>query len=449
MLLSDLDDALLLVRDRTSRSYVEEAVVAYRAGAYRAAVVSTWIAVVYDTVTKLRELSDQGDARAAATIRDLDQAIVAQNIPALQRMENGLLDLALEPFEFITTREHLELARLRDDRHACAHPAFVREGLLFGPTPELVRVHIVHAVSHLLQHPPVQGKAALVRIKEDLLRASFPTEQDEVSRFLRHKYLDRAKPSLVETLVVVLLKVILRDSDPELAANKSSVVRALLAVDACHPTIYSATVADTLPRLVAGLNEQQLQSVFLFLSADRRGWNWIDEATKVRLRSVLDTTPVERRGQYNLTQPIEAGVQVLISGLRIDDLREKALIRFRAASSATQEHLLSQCPDLHLADDAIRIFRNASGWRHAENIGRHVILPLAARFSADEVAQCLEAVRENPQIWDAADMPAILTLLFEATQHLKTATQDSWRSFVDFLEIHGQTSRYSRLIEML
>ena len=39
-----------------------------------------------------------------------------------------------------------QLERLREDRHLCAHPAFSAEALLFEPTPELVRMHLVNAV---------------------------------------------------------------------------------------------------------------------------------------------------------------------------------------------------------------------------------------------------------------------------------------------------------------
>ncbi|GAK61608.1 hypothetical protein U27_01509 [Candidatus Vecturithrix granuli] len=54
--LSDLDELVQQVREEKSRTYITEAIKSYRAGAYRAAIVSTWIAVVYDIILKLREL---------------------------------------------------------------------------------------------------------------------------------------------------------------------------------------------------------------------------------------------------------------------------------------------------------------------------------------------------------------------------------------------------------
>jgi hypothetical protein len=48
---SDLDELLLSVRDPTSKSYILEAINAYRGGALRSAIISTWIAVSYDIIS--------------------------------------------------------------------------------------------------------------------------------------------------------------------------------------------------------------------------------------------------------------------------------------------------------------------------------------------------------------------------------------------------------------
>lgn len=58
--LSDLDELLLRCRSEQSRIYLSEAVAAYRGAAFRATIASTWIAVVFDIVDKIRELSLTG-----------------------------------------------------------------------------------------------------------------------------------------------------------------------------------------------------------------------------------------------------------------------------------------------------------------------------------------------------------------------------------------------------
>ena len=48
--LTDLDELALSVREIKAKSYITEAIDAYRGGAYRAAIVSTWIAVTFDII---------------------------------------------------------------------------------------------------------------------------------------------------------------------------------------------------------------------------------------------------------------------------------------------------------------------------------------------------------------------------------------------------------------
>jgi len=195
--LTDLDELALTVRDRTARSYILEAIDAYRGGAYRSSIISTWIAVNFDIISKIRELSNQGDQMAQAMIDNLDQAIAGKKINQLQKIEEELLEKASTDFEFLTDQEHLDLERLKYDRNLCAHPAYVTEEVLFEPEPERVRMHIVHAVKHLLQHQPVQGKSALKRIVRDMKSSSFPLTLDTACLFLNARYLDRAKKALV------------------------------------------------------------------------------------------------------------------------------------------------------------------------------------------------------------------------------------------------------------
>src|SRR5437764_271504 len=73
--LADLDELVLQVRHQPTRTYVGEAVLAYRAGAYRAALVGLWVAVAYDLVAKLRELAALGDTNAIKKVEDLDRWI--------------------------------------------------------------------------------------------------------------------------------------------------------------------------------------------------------------------------------------------------------------------------------------------------------------------------------------------------------------------------------------
>lgn len=143
--LTDLDELVNKVRSRISKIYIVEAVNAYRGGSNRAALISTWIAVSYDIIEKIKELAESGDAAAAKFVTDLNNSIKSKNIPKLQLIEDLLLDSAFTDYSFISEHEFTSLKRLKEDRNLCAHPAFTDDEVLYQPTPELVRTYIVNS----------------------------------------------------------------------------------------------------------------------------------------------------------------------------------------------------------------------------------------------------------------------------------------------------------------
>ncbi|KAF0119054.1 MAG: hypothetical protein FD149_253 [Rhodospirillaceae bacterium] len=156
---SDIDILALSVRDRESRRLIGEAITAYRGGALRSAVMSTWIAVAYDIIAKAREIAGQGEASPKAFIKKLDDAIAANDKRKFQTIESELLTEANSGLQLLAPHEYEALVRLQTDRHLCAHPAFVVEDELYQPSPELVRAHIVHALQYLLIHARYRAKA--------------------------------------------------------------------------------------------------------------------------------------------------------------------------------------------------------------------------------------------------------------------------------------------------
>jgi len=62
----DLDELIVLCRDKSAKKFIQEAVDCYRAGAYRSCIVSTWNAVVFDFIHKKQTLQDYLKIEVAA-----------------------------------------------------------------------------------------------------------------------------------------------------------------------------------------------------------------------------------------------------------------------------------------------------------------------------------------------------------------------------------------------
>ncbi|NEN93394.1 MAG: hypothetical protein F6K48_32755, partial [Okeania sp. SIO3H1] len=154
--LADLEALLLEIENDNIRAYAGEAIASYSAGAYRSAIVSIWIAVVYDLYQKFMILSETYHDKAAK--KNLEEIDKIRNNPDKKQVaswERTILKDARDKVQIITNLEYEHLDRIQQDRHRCAHPVLDSEGLLFQPTPELARTHIRTAIEVLLSQPPI------------------------------------------------------------------------------------------------------------------------------------------------------------------------------------------------------------------------------------------------------------------------------------------------------
>jgi len=441
--LTDLDELILTVRDKTSLSYISEAVDAYRVGAYRSAIVSTWIAVSYDIIAKIRELDSQGDTEAKAFISNMDKFITNKDIRKLQGIELELLKYSYEKFEFLSSHEYQDLSRLREDRHLCAHPAFVKEDFLFEPTPELVRTHIVHAIKHLLQHPPVQGKSAIERIMNDIKRPSFPRELEDIGIFLKTKYLDRAKDALVRNLIVVLVKTFLKN-EPDFPKKKQELWYCLKSISDIYPGIYEQVMSEKLSNIVRSLDDNELLRVFLLLGKDQRCWDWLTDAEKAQIKGLI-TTSKELIGTKERYEALE----IVFLAMKIRELKTPLLELFNNFDLKRQIKVISKYPCPEFADKSIEIYSKASSFREAEWRGESVIVPMADCFSPDHILEVLSTAKINNQIWDASGTANIMAKFFDNTKRHLDNTKDGWKKFIDWVYEKGCHNQYSKLGKQL
>ena len=153
-----------------------------------------------------------------------------------------LLSTAKDQLQLFAGHEFDALQRLHNDQnHYCAHPAFVTEEELFQPSLELARSHIVHALQILLVQAPLQGKSAVARFEADILSPSFPALPDAVERYMRSKYLDRAKDALVTNLIKRVLTAPFGAERAIFAGKERHLALVLGSIAAAKTAIYDLT----------------------------------------------------------------------------------------------------------------------------------------------------------------------------------------------------------------
>src|SRR5690606_5235133 len=137
---------------------------------------------------------------------------------------------------------------LQIDRNRCAHPSLASDEQAYTPSAELARVHLHSAVTHLLQHPPAQGKYALDRLVKEISSEYFPAEKSGAKIFLASGPLRRPRESLVRNLIVVLVKGLLNDSSEFPLRRRYAVALDVLAE--LHPNNHGQTLAEKLPPIL-------------------------------------------------------------------------------------------------------------------------------------------------------------------------------------------------------
>lgn len=433
--ITDLDELALKVRDRISRSYILEAIDAYRGGAYRSSIISVWIAVNFDIISKIRELANRGDKMAQNFVNTLDQAIRTKNIKELQRVEESLLDKAENDYQFISNQEKYDLEQLKNDRNLCAHPAFISEDMLFEPEPERVRMHIVHVIKYLLQHPPIQGKNAIEGIVRDIKSISFPDTLEDASIFLNTRYLDRSKKVLIENIIVLLLKAVLKGNLEHLPLLNYSkqIFLTLQAISKRHPDIYEERMQANTLKIVESLNDECLPNVFRLIASDPRCWNWLDEATKSQLKAYI-------KSSVNQTNIHISIFKMII----ISDLKSIIIEIFNSFSVAKQINIIKSVPQPEFAEQAIKLYSKPSSFRDAEFLGESLILPMISCFCLTDIQKTLKVVQENHQIYDATGTPKIMVEIYEKTNQYLQSLKENWKELFKILWDKKYSSWYEQ-----
>jgi hypothetical protein len=408
-MLVDLDELVLRCRDERARAYIREAVACYKAGAYRSAIVSTWIAVAFDIVDKVHELSIAGDKAAAALVAEIEHITNAQDLPRALAFERKLLAEARDKFELISPQEYLDLDRLQQDRHRCAHPSRMSLTEVFSPTAELARVHLRTAVQCLLQHEPAQGKAALDGLVRDISSSYFPDKLEGARRFLDKSALKRARPSLVRNVLIVLVKTYL-DNDTDYKVRRST-ERAMACMLEMHRVVFVDVLGKELTRIYRALTtEAQLVMGVRLLSVNGAFPDALEDDQIARLQQFASRLSADELDWLDLIADIP-------------QLRTAAEERAqRITAEELQPGRFLYLPNLARAK-IMRMYTKVKHYDSANAWGK-IVASYADEFLPNEVREVLIAAAENPEIKDSFQISKVINALRTKNEQLPTEFEE-------------------------
>jgi len=219
------------------------------------------------------------------------------------------------------------------------------------------------------------------------------------------------------------LKALLRGDVPDLPLTYAQqMILTLEVISQRYPDIYEECLKAKLLPLAESLEESRLPNVFRLLGADPRCWRWLDEPTKIHLKSVI---------QSGVNQPDVRNL--MFKATVINELKPILIEAFNRLTPQLQISVIANTPQPEFADRAIALYSDAGGFREAESLGKSLILPMISYFSVADIQKILKVVQQNYQIWSASGTPAILEELYDGNKQPLLHLRESWISLFEFL----------------
>lgn len=412
----DLDELILRCRDKLSRKFIQEAVSCYRSGAFRSCIVSTWNAVVFDFLHKLRELELLGDQEAAKLLEDFDKLRSSgKQFKELWQFESSIPEIALTKFELISTVEKSDIERLFEDRSRCAHPSMTSLEEPFEATAELARYHLRSAVTHLLERPPVQGRAAHDRIFQDIKSEYFPIDPELAIKHFQKSPLARARYILIKDIVIGLTKSLLIEELPE--DERLRQFSALNAVSSMYRQetleILNTQLSDIILNRVLDKNWDK---AIIYLGSIADCWDSLSEPCRIKAEAYIDKVEIFEIHHRFGKQLSQEAISILVKASRIGFLRNSVTKKLQIPV----DHLLS-------------LIKTCKNDIFKEKILIPVLLELSPQATLDELlsmrTENLLKSDETIQVYikEKIKASALSKLILIASEH-----QDRW--LIDLIE---------------
>jgi hypothetical protein len=393
--LADLDELILKCRDDKAKAYIAESVASYRAGAYRSAIVGAWIAVCFDVMDKIRELALSGDQEAEKHAEELEKTRQSGDISKALKFEREFLELARDKFELISHVEFVDLERLQEDRNRCAHPSLISEEQIFLPSAELARLHIRSAVTHLLQHPPAQGKYALSRLVKEVDSDYFPDNTETARLSLSSGPLRKPRESLVRNFIIILIKKLLQENLG--ATHKRRVAAALNAVAILYPQYHHTTLSHKLSPTLRLLDDAELKRIIPFFQLVNDSWQHVEKDVSQRIEKFVSALPIELFERLDFL-------------LAFDPLREQAKLRVnRATREELKTCIFFTIPD-EIADRIINIYLIARSYDEANEWAKQIDV-YASDLSETQIRLIVTKAASNDQVLHSFELGPLLNVL--------------------------------------
>lgn len=450
--LADIESLLLNISNKNIRVYAGEAIASYSAGAYRSAIVSIWITVVYDLYQKFSLLNEQyGDKAARKCIEEIDEIRSSRDKKQITAWEREILKKAHENVKIITSTEYEHLDRIQKDRHRCAHPVLDDEGFLFQPTPELVRTHIRTAIEVLLSQPPVIGKAAKDALIRDVEETRyFPDDIEGVKRALYKRHFQTSEKYKINLFKLSLKKILYLDAEvweetdntvpfddllPENVTERYVLVFQCLLRE--YGRLFESLEKESISNIISKIKETRYSFFLAMVYEEPAIWNMTPESIQERIKKYCQT----------ISQSLDTkeDIAILLYATSIfSEFEDTISIKYSEFGSETKKRFIEFLKKIsyikreqrlinEIIVSNIKLFCSSSTFAYGRQNADFLILPIIEILNEDDIKLILQlSITEQCYGYDQLkDCTSCFQKIFQKTIGKYPSTLSDWKSFVE------------------
>ncbi len=427
--LADLESLLLEIPDENIRAYAGEAIASYSAGAYRSAIVSIWIAVVYDLYQKFRYLDEQfGDPAAKQCLEEIERIRSNLDKKQVSAWERTILGKAFNDVKMLTSTEYDHLDRIQQDRHRCAHPVLDAEGFLFQPLPELARSHIRIAIETLLSQPAIIGKAAGDALIRDVEGQYFPDDLDGVKNALFNRHLLPASERYRQNLFKLCLKKILYlEPDDKWIINRYLLVLNSLIKE--FRSTFESLDRAAIKNIAERTKDERFPALAVLLSIEESLWNETPPLIQEKFKVFLKKDTNEKYKAYLIHIFPEMKDELVMSYKKaMSDSTKQELI-----TAFIRGNILEKAPSLvkAIVRDNIDAFAESGSYAAGRINAAKYIEPIIPILQADDVAHLINKIIERKFGDQLIDCAFVMENVFRNTINKFPEELPLWKEFYE------------------
>lgn len=230
-MLRDMEDLLNKVYDKEVKAYLKESLKCYMSESYRACVIMSVIAGVFDLHIKVKAL-----AGGNKNFKELDENVEQKKKDLIPYEKYLIEQCATEEIDMLNKNEAKELIRCLDTRNDCAHPSN------FICSPEKARDIFSTVIDILASKPVLFGCQHMKMVVEKMNEKSFfPVLEKEKMKLIVQETLKQFQTKAIEPFLK-LLGTTIKNSQSEI--QKKNVIRFLALSTEFVSEIYENCISE-------------------------------------------------------------------------------------------------------------------------------------------------------------------------------------------------------------